>query len=55
MTQGLHYWDILWPRASQGGGASLGVEVNDERCVPGKLGGHGQVERQGRFAHATFL
>ena len=48
-------WGFGLARVGPSSGASLGVEVNDERCVPGKLGGHGQVERQGRFAHATFL
>ena len=24
-------------------------------ALPGKLGGNGQVERQGRFPHAAFL
>ena len=42
-------------RVGPGGGAGLGVKVHDERRVPGELGGHGQVERQGRFPHAALL
>ena len=46
---------LSFARVTPGGGARLGVEVHDERCVPGELSGHGQVEREGRFAHAAFL
>ena len=41
--------------SDQAAALAWGSKVHDKRCVPGKLGGHGQVERQGRLPTPPFF
>ena len=52
---GLDDGGLVLAEVLPGGGAGLGVEVDEDAGLAGALGGDGKVEREGGFAHAPLL
>ena len=52
---GLDDGSLVLAEILPGGGAGLGIEVDEDAGLAGTLGGDGEMEREGGFAHAPLL
>ena len=53
--RGLDDGGFLLAEVLPGGGAGLGVEIDEDAGLAGTFGGDGEVQGEGGFAHATLL